>query len=327
MHTRRKFLQYLGLGSIAVFSSFFGLKNFLQRRQYNFKIQISGANFKAGHLLRENIKSIPENEIETETVIVGGGISGLSAGWYFKKNKYEDFLILEMDKSVGGNSKSGKNDVSEYPYGAHYVPIPSSEAKYVRELFTELGIIEGFKKDLPIYNEFYLCADPHERLYFQGIWQEGLVPAHGIEEEDKKQYKEFFSLVEKLKNTKGKDGKPAFAIPMEESSQDKEFLDLDKTSMFDFMQRRGLTSRYLNWYVNYSCRDDYGVSHKKVSAWAGLHYFASRAGKAANADSQTVLTWPAGNGFLVQKLSEICKDKIRTNTLTYRIEKYENFYY
>ncbi|HMV43309.1 MAG TPA: NAD(P)/FAD-dependent oxidoreductase, partial [Leptospiraceae bacterium] len=80
-------------------------------------------------------------------------------------------------------------------------------------------------------------------------------------------------------------------------------------------------------YVNYSCRDDYGVSHKKVSAWAGLHYFASRAGKAANADSQTVLTWPAGNGFLVQKLSEICKDKIRTNTLTYRIEKYENFYY
>ena len=37
--------------------------------------------------------------------------------------------------------------------------------------------------------------------------------------------------------------------------------------------------------VEYSCRDDYGVSHSKVSAWAGLHYFASRAGKAYNADS------------------------------------------
>lgn len=323
MLTRKKFVQFLGLGSVALVSSFLGIKNFLKRRQYNFPLKISGANFKAGHLLRESIKEIPTETVEIETVIVGGGISGLSAGWYFKKNNYNNFLILEMDGSTGGNSKSGKNNVSEYPYGAHYVPIPSEEASYVKELFLELGIIQGFKNDLPIYNEYYLCADPHERLYFQGYWQDGLIPARGVQEEDKRQYKEFFSFIEFLKTAKGNDGRSLFAIPMEKSSKDPEWLQLDQMSMYQYMEQRGWNSRYLNWYVEYSCRDDYGVSHRKVSAWAGLHYFASRAGKAANADSQTVLTWPSGNGFLVQKLSSISKNNIQTDSLVYRIEKEE----
>jgi hypothetical protein len=47
--------------------------------------------------------------------------------------------------------------------------------------------------------------------------------------------------------------------------------------------------------VNYSCRDDYGAGIAQVSAWAGLHYFASR-------DDAEFLTWPAGNGWLVQEL-------------------------
>jgi protoporphyrinogen oxidase len=269
----------------------------------------------------EGVSEIPKDIKEIETVIVGGGIAGLSAGWYFLKNGYKDFLILEMDNHVGGNSSSGENSTSQYPYGAHYVPLPGENAKYVRELFEELKIITGYKNGLPVYDEYYLCADPNERLYFQGLWQEGLIPARGIPLEDKKQYNEFFGFVESLKNKKGSDGKYLFAIPIEFSSKDSEYLDLDKISMLDFMNKRGWTSKYLHWYVEYSCRDDYGVSHSKVSAWVGLHYFASRAGKAYNADSQTVLTWPSGNGFLVNKLKEINRAQIKTNTLTYRIEK------
>ena len=35
-------------------------------------------------------------------------------------------------------------------------------------------------------------------------------------------------------------------------------------------------SKPLLWYANYACRDDYGALASDVSAWAGLHYFASR---------------------------------------------------
>ncbi|MBK8394207.1 MAG: NAD(P)-binding protein [Leptospiraceae bacterium] len=316
---RKQFLKITGLTGIGLLGSYYGLNKFLSPKEYSFTGKISGANFKMGHLLRTGISEIPKETKTIDTIIVGGGISGLSAGWYLQKNKFKDFLILEMDGNVGGNSSFGKNNVSKYPYGAHYVPLPSEDAKYVREFFEEVGIIEGYKDSLPVYNEFFLCADPNERLFFQGHWQEGLVPSRGIQPEDKIQYKEFFSYLEILKTKKGKDGKSAFTIPLEFSSKDKEFLDLDKISMFEFLQSKKWTSDYLNWYVEYCCRDDYGVSHKRVSAWAGLHYFASRTGKAANADTQTVLTWPEGNGFLVDKLKEINENKILTNSLVYQI--------
>ena len=321
MYTRKDFLKFSSLAGLTLLSSYCGFKKFLTSKNYPFPVKISGANFKVGHLLRTGISEIPKETKTIETIIVGGGISGLSAGWYLQKKGHTNFLILEMDSSVGGNSSFGQNSTSKYPLGAHYVPLPGEDAKYVREFFEEIGIIEGYKNGLPIYNEFHLCSDPNERLFFQGLWQEGLVPSRGIQPEDKKQYKEFFNLIESLKTKKGNDGKPVFTIPLEFSSKDKEFLELDKQSMFDFLQSKGWTSNYLHWYVEYCCRDDYGVSHKRVSAWAGLHYFASRAGKAANADSQTVLTWAEGNGFLVNKLREINQDKILTNALTYRIIK------
>lgn len=31
---------------------------------------------------------------------------------------------------------------------------------------------------------------------------------------------------------------------------------------------------------------------KETSAWAGIHYFASRNGRGANTESQDVITWP-----------------------------------
>jgi hypothetical protein len=40
----------------------------------------------------------------------------------------------------------------------------------------------------------------------------------------------------------------------------------------------GLTDPHLRWYLDYCCRDDYGAGIATVSAWAGIHYFASRHG-------------------------------------------------
>lgn len=58
---------------------------------------------------------------------------------------------------------------------------------------------------------------------------------------------------------------------------------------------------------------------ENVSAWAGLHYFASRVGEGMNTDSQSVVTWPEGNGWLSNQLSKINSGKIQTNTLVYKI--------
>ena len=44
----------------------------------------------------------------------------------------------------------------------------------------------------------------------------------------------------------------------------------------DWLRRAKIDSPYVNWYMNYACRDDYGALAKDTSAWAGIHYFSSR---------------------------------------------------
>ena len=46
--------------------------------------------------------------------------------------------------------------------------------------------------------------------------------------------------------------------------------------MADWLRQKRFDSPYLHWYVNYACRDDYGALAADTSAWAGIHYFASR---------------------------------------------------
>ncbi|RYZ71247.1 MAG: hypothetical protein EOP09_04935 [Proteobacteria bacterium] len=66
------------------------------------------------------------------------------------------------------------------------------------------------------------------------------------------------------------------------------------------------------------------MPHNRVSAWAGLHYFVSRRGLGANTDSQSVVTWPEGNGFLVDRLRERVSDQVSENSLAYRVENTED---
>ncbi|AUN96898.1 NAD(P)/FAD-dependent oxidoreductase [Bacteriovorax stolpii] len=324
MHTkpklnRRDFAKLLTLAAVAGASSIPSYINFRKRR-YPIAGQIVGANYKTGHLLRSGLSTIPERTETIDTVIVGGGISGLSAGWHLKKNNKTDFIILEMDTTTGGNSQSGENTISKYPWGAHYVPLPNLYDTNLIKLFEELGVITGYEKGLPVINDYYLCSDPQERLFFQGRWQEGLIPTHGIRPNEKKQYDDFFHFVESLKGKKGKDGKYLFAIPLDYSSQDEDFLALDKITMHDFLLSKGWDAAPLHWYVNYCCRDDFGVSYKDVSAWAGIHYFSSRNGHCANSDSQSTITWPEGNGWLARKLRDISSNHIRCQQLAYNIE-------
>ena len=67
---------------------------------------------------------------------------------------------------------------------------------------------------------------------------------------------------------------------------------------------------HLRWYLDYCCRDDYGAGSARVSAWAGIHYFASGHGFTAPSESTQdahepdgVLTWPEGNGWLTRQLA------------------------
>src|SRR6266581_3352109 len=141
----------------------------------------------AGHTLRDRITfSASTQKVKIPVVIVGGGMAGLSAAWRLDKKGFHDFVLLEMAPQAGGNARWGENEISAYPWAAHYVPIPNRNSALVRELFEELGLLHAGKLE-----ERHLCFSPQERLFLHGRWQEDLEPAIGATAEDRKQYRDF----------------------------------------------------------------------------------------------------------------------------------------
>ena len=84
----------------------------------------------------------------------------------------------------------------------------------------------------------------------------------------------------------------------------------------------------MRWYLDYCCRDDYGAGSAEVSAWAGLHYFASRHGFRAPGDearggegSEGVLTWPEGNAWLAERLAAPLGERLQRGRVVLAVDE------
>lgn len=288
--------------------------------------EIVGAAAAVGHLLRDGgLKGTPEHAGNVEVAIVGAGISGLSAARWLQQQGVDNFAVLDLEKHAGGNAASGQNTVCRYPWGAHYVPIPNNDCAEYLSFLKDCNVITGYDdKGLPLYNEYYLCFAPEERLYINGSWQAGLIPSLGVPTQEQEQIKRFLNQMELFRNAKGADGKDAFAIPVLQSSKDPQYLQLDRITMKAWLLQNNYTSSYLHWYCNYCSRDDFGTRYEEISAWAGIHYFAGRKGKAANAEHQDVITWPQGNTWLAEQLQKNYTDKIKVNSLVTGVQQRGN---
>ncbi len=280
---------------------------------------LGGADFARGHRLRAGGFPAASETVKTRVAIVGGGVAGLAAAWTLADAGVTDFRLFELEDRTGGNARSSKNAVSAYPLGAHYLPLPNAEAKGVIRLLEQLGIITGWQNGKPVYDPYQLVADPDERLFYLGKWQDGLVPQKGLSTKDVADLKAFFAAMKAFSARKDAQGRPAFAIPMELSARDPDLLALDKQSFAGWLDAQGWTSSILRGHVRYACRDDYGTEPDQVSAWAGVHYFASRRGLAANADPEAVLTWPEGNGHLVGRMAARLKDRLDCGRIVHRV--------
>ncbi len=282
--------------------------------------ELVGPAVDRGHRLREGGFPAPTETRRTRVAIVGGGVSGLAAGWKLGKAGLADFLVLELEDEPGGNSRAGRSATTAYPWGAHYLPLPGPEARAVRELLAELGVLQGDPAAVrPVYDERYLCATPQERLFRDGLWHEGLLPRRGIGAEEREQQRRFQERMEALKGARGRDGRRAFAVPMELSSRDPQWLALDQRSFRQWLADEDFTAPSVHWLANYACRDDYGADYGQTSAWAGLHYFACRHGEAANASGDTVLTAPEGNAWLAAGMARAMGERLLPGSAAWRL--------
>lgn len=274
--------------------------------------ELVGASDTLGHRLRDGFRPTVDmrGARRTSVVIVGGGVAGLAAARRLLQAEIDDFVLVELESKPGGTSRAGTSKVVSYPWGAHYLPAPTGDNRALVDLLDEMDIFEG--RDAygdPIVAEQYLCRYPQERLFFKGQWQEGLYLHTGASRDDQEQLDRFQREIEKWVAWRDGSGRRAFTVPMASGSDDPEVRQLDNLSMEDWLDQNDFTSPRLRWFVDYACRDDYGAHSRQTSAWAGLFYFAARVPRPGS-PSRPFITWPEGNGKLVEYLCRPLKDKL-----------------
>jgi hypothetical protein len=265
--------------------------------------KIVGASHKVGHLLRDGAALASPGPVDrADVVIVGGGVSGLSAAWRLGGAGL-DVRVLELEPFPGGTSSWGDDGASPHPWGAHYLAAPNLEARAALRLLQEMGVVTGWDSaGRPRFDPRVLCHAPQERLFYEGEWHTGLAPADVLSEAERAELDRFLEFEHDLTTRVGSDGRAAFQIPVELSSRDPAFTELDRMTMAAWLDREGYKTRFLRWYVRYATLDDYGADPEDVSAWAGLHYFAARKLRAPELEGSHFIVWPEGNGRLVKAL-------------------------
>ncbi len=290
-----------------------------------------GAAHARGHRLRqatpESLAALWANAQprKASVLIVGGGVAGLSAARAFAKRGVDDVHLLELEDQVGGNARSHRLAGMACPLGAHYLPLPTAEAHEVNEWLHEIGLLRR-QAGRSVPNERHLAHSPQERVFFKGEWFEGLLPPADAGSATLAQHQRFASLVA-AQQQPSKGSARRFSLPAHRSAWGAESAALDAQTFATWLQTEGLTDPQLLTYLDYCCRDDYGAGIATVSAWAGLHYFASRHGfqapgpvgehaqtaeAAAGREREAVFTWPEGNAWLTQKLAAPFQDRTHT---------------
>ena len=209
-----------------------------------FKAEVLGPAMALGHRLRTNDFPAPTETRNLDIAIIGGGVAGLSAAWRLTKRGVKEFKLFELEDALGGNSRAGQSTVTPYPWGAHYLPLPTKESVHVRQLLADLGVLKsGIDSDTPLYDERAIVHGPQDRLFRNGLWQEGLLPRM-VAPKDVEQIKRFEDMIGRFKQTRDLFDKKAFAIPSLLASRDLRTASLDATDM-----RRWLVAG--TWYSLY----------------------------------------------------------------------------
>jgi FAD binding domain len=264
------------------------------------KIDVIRPGMSVGHAFRAGIHApawqqmSDAGSIECDVAIIGSGAAGLMAAWQLRKAGVTNLCILQ-GPTPHGNAAGTQVAGLACPTAAHYLPLPSIESGHVRALLHDMQVLQGpVNAPRPSYAEAVLVHAPSERLFHNGKWHSSILPFDSVPPEERQGIQRFLDLTRRLSEQLGADNKRIFVVPIVLASTDPKWRALDTMTFAAWLDTQGYDGAALRWYLDYCCKDEFGAGISTVSAWAGLHYFCSRNGHAANAPDGTVLTWSAG---------------------------------
>lgn len=259
-----------------------------------------------GHLLYNSQSFVKGATIETEYLVVGAGIAGMTAACQLKEN---DLLVCELSDKLGGSSSAVDFKGISISQGAHYdLEYPKGYGKEVLEFLNQLDIIEyhswsdswSFKdnKHIVLHRRKNQCFDHGE--FRKDVLKEGTLK------------NKFLNLLDKFS---GEMHLPTRLIK-------NEIRQLNKISFLDFLNENLMLNDAFIQGLDYHMKDDYGAGCKDVSALAGIHYFKCRP---YYNEIVELFSPPEGNFYFINRMvKQLKKEQILTNHLVKEIKEEEN---
>ena len=282
-------------------------------------------SYSIAHRLRDGTLSIPETLVPEgprhDAIVVGGGVSGLMAAWELERGGLEDVLLYEKEDYIGGNARKGHANGTDYTCATWSVVRPKD--RFLTRLFQDLGVVKGIAADgTPRIDPRLVGPGPDANTLIDGTWYaDPLLGADAakavlrmpLPEKDRNDEIEFYNEMNTWATRRGKDGKPAFAMPVEDASRDPDILALDTITMLEYAKRKGWGERALANVEDWSTSDIGGTS-SEVSAYAFLAFNSLGQGGED-------ITLPGGNAWLAERLTDkVGRDRIRTGWMAVRVE-------
>lgn len=256
-----------------------------------------------GHLAFESVAFPITKKLQTEYLIVGGGIAGMSAAYRLRD---KDFLLYELSNSLGGSSSAGSHGNTPLCHGAHYdLSYPSNYGKKALKMLEELDIVQydSFSDSWKFNDKQYLIPKNKESQTFaHGSFRKDVLPDNS----------ERTTFLELMKTYVGK-------MPMPTSSIDESLRSLNDISFLDWLRQKNAVSDQFLEGLDYHMKDDYGAGANAVSALAGIHYFACRP---YFTKAVELFSPPEGNFYFVHKIyDKLPKDHVFLSHLVKSIKE------
>ena len=289
--------------------------------------ELIAESYDIAHRLRDGTLVIPALQPEGrlhDAIVIGGGVSGLMAAWELERGGLEDVLLYEKEGYIGGNARKGHANGTDYTCATWSVVRPRDA--FTTGLFQDLGVITGFAADgTPKIDPALVGPGPDSNMLIDGTWYpdamygrdaEGAIKRWPLPAKDRQDLIEFYREFDEWPRKKGKDGRPAFAMPVEEGSRDPEILALDGITMEEYARRKGWGEYAMNQVSNWST-SDIGGTPSEVSAYGFLSFNCLGQGGED-------ITLPGGNAWLAGRLMDkVGRDRLRTGLMAVRVENHD----
>lgn len=227
-----------------------------------------------------------------DAIVVGGGVSGLSAAHFLKDRPV---LVLEAENKPGGRARResfGPN--RRYPTGAVYTSEPVGA---VKKLYDGLGL------------KAQLITMPAHTLAHEGgfipdwLAADGSrLPAPEFSDQDRAGFKRLIAEMKDLTRTS------SLMIPIEDAPAGV-LEKYDSVSFWDYLEKN--YGRRLAEIGDIYARDVFGDGAREVSAYAGLLYLAS--------EEEESKTWEGGMGEIPEAIHKELGSKVRTGALVWKV--------